>query len=213
MGPWRLGRGDLLGPSSRQTNPTSQSRDRRPAPRQPRRQPPGWLGSLPGPRVQKSAWQGLSGGGTGTGPLPVLPGWRAGRRAASNGQRPVSLGPSSGREEGLQPVALLPRAPQGRARGAGFFWGWLATSVPPPGQGGWASGWRSFSSQYGEGGGSTDEGSAGLWLEERRQSQVRGALGLGVARPACGSPWHCRPCRESWWGRRALLLLLVAGRV
>lgn len=63
-------------------------------------------------------------------------------------------------------------------------------------------------------GGSTDEGSGGLWLEKHRQSQVRGALGLGVARPACGSPWRCGPRQESWWGAgRALLLLLVAGRV
>lgn len=49
-----------------------------------------------------------------------------GGRAASNGQRPDSLGPSSGREEGLQPVALLPGAQLWLwvgVRGASFFGG------------------------------------------------------------------------------------------
>lgn len=145
-GALRLGRGDLLGHSSCQTNPTSQSRDRRAAPPRPRRRPPGWLGSLPGPRVQKPAWHGLSGGGTGTGPLPVLPAWREGGRPANGQAEAPSAGVPAqvGRGTASGPA---PRAPQGPppvlpqlglwvgARGAGFSWGRLATSVPPPGPG------------------------------------------------------------------------------
>lgn len=153
--------------------------------------------------------------------LCSLDGGRAGGRAGGQ-QRAEASQPGSQFRSGGGATASgpAPRGPVvalgGRARGwflrGGGGGGWQLQFLRPS-QGGWASGWRSFSSQYGEGGGSTDEGSAGLWLGRRRQSQVRGALGLGVARPACGSPWRCRPCQESWWGRRALLLLLVAGRV
>lgn len=66
-------------------------------------------------------------------------------------------------------------------------------------------------------GGSTDEGSGGLWLEKHGQSQVRGALGLGwlPCPPAGGSPGLALRALsgELVGGRARLRLLLVAGRV
>lgn len=167
MGPWRLGRVTCWVTAAAKLTPPSGTTS---APTPASRTPASRTAGLPSwACVLTSAWHGLSGGGAGHGGLFLcsLDGWQAGGRAGGQqmGGGPVSLGPSSGREEGLQPVALLPEAQQGPqlvlpglwlwvgARGAGFFWGRLAASVPPPRPGrGRASGWRIFSSQYGKGG-------------------------------------------------------------
>lgn len=108
-----------------------------------------------------------------------------GGRVPAHGRRPRQLGPSSG--SGWVPAGLA-------SSGAGW-----QLRFPRPGRGGWASGWRILSSQYGEGGREHRRGEWGLWLETQPE-RVRGALGLVAAPPARGSPWRCcGPCQESWW--------------
>lgn len=212
MGPWRLGRGDLLGHSSCQTNPTSQSRAGTTSAR--RCQPPGWPRSLPGPRVQKPAWRGLSGGVAGAGPLPVLPGWRAGggqqRGAGPSAWVPAQVGRSgsaSGPAPGgpaAPPPLCGPSCGPGWARGglASSGGGWQLQFLLRPGPGGVGMGWRTLSSQYGEGGREHRCGEGGpLARKTRPEPGAGGAQGLGGCPPACprGS-WRCGPGRAGGGG-------------
>lgn len=163
----------------------------------------------------------------GTGPLPVLLGWRAGgqqRAEAQSAWVPVQVGR---RGHGQWPCSQGPgRAQDICCPSCGS--GWAHEGLVPSG-----GGWQLQFLCPGQGGAGTrvERFFFTVWKRwEGAQMREVGASarktppepgargpGSGGGSPACGSrlrvSWRCRPCRESWWGRRALLLLLVAGRV
>lgn len=132
MGPWRLGRGDLLGPSSRQTNPP--------------------VSPVTGGRHHVSpdadaglqdGWAPFLGPASSSPPGRDAPGasarapWMAGGgQQRAEASQPGSQFRSGGGATASGPAPKGPAGPScgsgGGVRGAGFFWGWLATSVPPP---------------------------------------------------------------------------------
>lgn len=177
----------------------------------------GWAPFL-GPGVQKSAWHGLSRGGTGHGASSCAP-WMAGGWPAT-GRGPVRLGggatasgPAPRGPTGPRTSAAPAVAPRGRTRGW-FLLGVVGNfSSSAQARVGRAPGWRFFFTVWKRWEGAQMREVGASARKTPPEPGARGP-GSGGGSPRLRVSWRCRPCRESWWGRRALLLLLlVAGRV
>lgn len=206
-GALELGRGDLLGHSSCQTNPTSQSRDRRAGswhhlcPDAAGLRMAGLLSWAPRPegRLARPLWRRHRHRASSCAP------WTAGGRPVT-GQRPCSLGARSGREG-------LGQWPCSHVCGPGCGSGWVPAGLASsgggwqlqflrPGLGGVGIGWRTLSSQYGEGGRGAQTGEWGPLARKTRPEPGARGPGPGVAaQPARPRGSVAGACPERWWGR------------